>query len=120
MGVQAYSRAGGELLFGKSNGGRLLMRSSKFLSNRLRVQVALVEVVAVAVWLVAMLVVSELACVALAGAGCERELSCVRGAMKCASRVDCRGLVGQPVSLYLWLELLNEESGTYDDPLGDK
>ena len=40
--------------------------------------------------------------------------------MKCASRVDCRGLVGQPVSLYLWLELLNEESGTYDDPLGDK
>ena len=40
--------------------------------------------------------------------------------LKCVSRVDCRGLVGQPVSLYLGLELLNEESGTYDDPLGGK
>ena len=97
---------------------RLLTRSSKFSSDHLRVQVALVEVVAVAVWLVAVLVVSESACVALAGAGCECELLCVRGAMKCISRVDCRGLVGQPVSLYLGLELLNKESGMYDDPLG--
>ena len=77
MGVQAYSRAGGELLFRKSNGGRLLTRSSKFLSDHLRVWVALVEVVAVAVWLVVVLVVLELACVALAGADCGHELSCV-------------------------------------------
>ena len=77
MGVQAYSRAEDELLFRKSNGGRLLTRSSKFLSDHLRVQVALVEVVAVTVWLVAVLVVSESACVALAGADCEHELLCV-------------------------------------------
>ena len=52
-------------------------RSSKFLSDHLRVWVALVEVVAVAVWLVVVLVVLELACVALAGADCGHELSCV-------------------------------------------
>ena len=31
--------------------------------------------------------------------------------------MDCRGLAGQRVSLYLGLALLNDAGGTYEEPL---
>ena len=103
--VQAYSRSGGEWLFGKSSGGRLLTRSSKFLSDHLMVQVWSVELVAV----VAKLVVVVLLGLSRLGAEfgrvvCGLVLSCVCGALKCASRMDFISLGCQPMSLYLGLE----------------
>ena len=38
VGVQAYSRAGGDCQAERSTGGRLLTRSSKFLSDHMRGQ----------------------------------------------------------------------------------
>ena len=55
--VQAYLRAGGEWLFRKPSGGRLLTRSSKFSSDHLIVvQAWSVELVAVVAELVTVLV----------------------------------------------------------------